>query len=176
MAPSSAWYCLRSQIKHENVAAAHLRLLPDVEVFSPRIRYEKLTLRGKIWVTEALFPNYLFAKFEANASQVRVRYSTGVSGLVKFGGKNAVVPDETVEQLRADFGEAELRTIQTAVEPGETVQIGEGAFVGLQAVITQVLPGRQRVRVLMEFLGRATEVEYPVRSVVREKSRILHGS
>ena len=36
----------------------------------------------------------------------------------------------------------------------------------LEAVTTQVLPARERVRVLLEFLGRLTEVELNLSDVV----------
>jgi transcription antitermination factor NusG len=42
---------------------------------------------------------------------------------------------------------------------GDWVKITVGAFVGLEAVITQVLPAKERVKVLMEFLGRNVEAE-----------------
>jgi transcription antitermination factor NusG len=35
----------------------------------------------------------------------------------------------------------------------------KGVFLGLQAVVTQVLPAAQRVRILLDFLGRQTEAE-----------------
>ena len=39
---------------------------------------------------------------------------------------------------------------------------------GLQAVVTQVMPARNRVTVLLEFLGRQTAVELPLDQVLRE--------
>ncbi len=60
-----AWYCLRSQPKHEHIAAAHLRLLEGVTVFCPRIRFKRATRQGLVWVTEAMFPGYLFARIRA---------------------------------------------------------------------------------------------------------------
>ncbi|HXO97259.1 MAG TPA: transcription termination/antitermination NusG family protein, partial [Chthoniobacterales bacterium] len=58
----SAWYCLRAQPKREHIAAAHLRILQGVTVFCPRIRFQRATQRGLVWVTEAMFPGYLFAR------------------------------------------------------------------------------------------------------------------
>src|SRR5712671_2857742 len=79
------WYCLRSQPKHEHIAAAHLRQFEGIEVFCPRVRIQRSTRRGLVWFTEALFPNYLFARFEMPAWCARVRSCPGVSGLVHFG-------------------------------------------------------------------------------------------
>jgi hypothetical protein len=42
---------------------------------------------------------------------------------------------------------------------GDDVRIGEGAFVGLEAMVISILPARARVRVLMEFLGRKIEAD-----------------
>jgi transcription antitermination factor NusG len=37
----------------------------------------------------------------------------------------------------------------------------------LEAVVTRVMPGRERVVVLLEFLGRQTKVEVATANVVR---------
>lgn len=172
MKTESSWYCLRSQPKHEHIATAHLRTYPGVEVFSPRIRFQRVTRQGKMWVTEALFPNYLFARFDPVDSQVRIRSAPGVSGIVNFGGKNARVPEETVEQLRTEFT-GELRVMETEPQVGETVTLAQAPFVGLHAVIVQVLPSKQRVQVLLDFLGRMAEIEVPVTGLVQERTQLL---
>ena len=43
-----AWFCLRSQPKHEHIAAGHLRQIEGVEVFNPRIRFTRPTRVGPI--------------------------------------------------------------------------------------------------------------------------------
>ena len=52
--------------------------------------------------------------------------------------------------------------------PGDAVQIAEGTLCGLRAVVSRVMPGRERVAVLMEFLGRQTTVEVPAGFLVKE--------
>ena len=49
---------------------------------------------------------------------------------------------------------------------------------GLRAVVTRVLPGRERIAVLMEFLGRQTMIELPRHFLVKEgdeRAGILTG-
>jgi len=41
-------------------------------------------------------------------------------------------------------------------------------FHGLRAVITRVMPSRERVAVLLEFLGRQTTVELPNEALIRD--------
>src|ERR1700759_772358 len=102
----SEWYCLRSQPKHEHIAAAHLRLLEGVTVFCPRIRFKRATRQGLAWVTDAMFPGYLFARFDLAAMHRHVRYSHGVSGIVRFADRYPTIEEGALAQLRGHTGAA----------------------------------------------------------------------
>lgn len=156
---TKAWFCLKSHPKHEHIAGAQLRQWEEVEVFCPRIRFRRKTRAGAVWVTEALFPGYLFARFEPEAELCRVRSARGVSGIVRFGQKYPLVPAATIEDLRARMGAAETATIAPALEPGAPATIAGGALSGLQCVIHHLMPARQRVAVLLNLLGQITLVE-----------------
>ena len=170
-AASSApvWYCVCARPKHEHIAAARLREA-GLEVFLPRIRFKKASVRGPVWVTEPLFPHYLFARFNLHASRRLVRNASGVSRIVRFGEFVPAVPDEVIAELRARLGSEELRVIEDDFAPDDRVQIADGALRGLNAVVTQVRPAIERITVLLEFLGRLTRVELPADTLVREDS------
>ena len=53
---------------------------------------------------------------------------------------------------------------------GDPVKIAEGAFQGLDAVVTQVLPAKARVKVLLDFLGRQLEAEIQAPRVIPDIS------
>jgi transcriptional antiterminator RfaH len=165
--PNPAWFCLRSQLKHEHIAAAHLRRRGDVDVFVPRIRFKRLTRNGHVWVTEALFPNYLFARFDWHVCLRQICHSPGVSGVVHFGSHWPVIPDEVIDDLRALLGTNEIHLVPEEVSPGDPVQIAGGSFHGLHAVVSRVMPGPKRVAVLLEFLGRQTAVELDLNMVTK---------
>ena len=46
VAAHTAWFCVRSQPKHEHIAAANLRRNPDIDVLNLRIRFKRSTRRG----------------------------------------------------------------------------------------------------------------------------------
>jgi transcriptional antiterminator RfaH len=165
--PQPAWFCLRSQPKREHLAAAQLRANGAVDVFLPRIRYRRKTQRGTAWVTEALFPNYLFARFDWKTALRQVHHSPGVTGVVHFGVYWPTVPDATIGEMRALFGTQELHVIPAVFNPGDEVHIAGGAFHGLTAVVRQMMPARQRVNVLLDFLGRQLALELPLDAVVK---------
>jgi transcriptional antiterminator RfaH len=166
-----AWFCLRSQQKHEKIAAGHLAQIEEVEVFSPRIRFPRSTQQGPVWVTESMFPNYLFARFDWEKSLARVHYAPGVKHIVHFGVRWPTVPDEVIEELRANLGAEQLHVIDMDLQTGDPVELSGGAFHGLKAVVTQVMSSGERIAVLMDFLGRQTMIEVSVSSVIREKVR-----
>ena len=162
-----AWFCLRSQPKHEHIAAGHLQQIENVEVFNPRIRYTRPTRLGPATVTESMFPNYLFARFDWETMLNRVHYSPGVSGIVHFGSKWPTVPDAAIEEIRRVLGTGGVHVISNELVPGDAVSVSGGIFHGLNAIVTQIMPGKDRVLVLMDFLGRQTAVELKVQSIVK---------
>jgi len=153
------WYCLRTHPKHEHVAAAHLRQDCGLEAFLPRIRYRRSTRFGPAWVNEALFPCYLFARFALAGSLRRVQHCWGVAGVVHFGTHWPVIKPEIIEELRTALGPEEVRVVPSLFAEGDSVCVASGPFTGLQALVTRVMPGPQRVAVLLQFLGRQTTVE-----------------
>jgi transcriptional antiterminator RfaH len=168
-----AWYCLRTQPKHEHIAAAHLRKLREVAVFCPRIRFKRVTRQGLVWVTEAMFPGYLFARFQLTEMHRQVGYTHGVSGILRFADRYPTIEEAALAQLRDHVGTMEIKELDYALSQGDNVRIAEGAFAGLEAVVTQVLPAKERVRVLMDFLGRKMEAEVECSSILRQMAHPL---
>ena len=165
--PAFAWFCLRSQPRHEHIAAAHLRQIENVEVVNPRIRFARATRQGPVWVTESLFPNYLFARFDWQTLLNRIHFAPGIRGIVHFGSRWPTIPGAVIDELRQTLGEDEVHVIPDAMQPGDEVEIAGGAFHGLRAVVTKVMPGRERVAVLLDFLGRQTTVELRAGDIVK---------
>jgi transcriptional antiterminator RfaH len=167
------WFCLRSQPKHEHIAAARLRQCDGIEVFCPRVRIQRSTRRGLVWFTEALFPNYLFARFTWGQSHALVRSCQGVSGIVRFGDHVPDVPTGALNDLRTYMEDAELKTVSFSLAEGDDVEVVEGPFRGQNGVVKQLLPARERVKVLLEVLGGVTEVDLSLTSVFKEAAVLV---
>jgi len=163
-----AWYCARTKPKHEHIVAAGLKRNMGLEVFHPRLRMERPTRRGVVRVVEPLFPCYVFVRCNINDCLDGVRYVNGVSSLVHFGDRIPVVPDHVVEELRQCFELQELLDVEEHLRPGTEVTVGEGAFHGFNGIVLKVLSARQRVQILLDFLGRTTLAEVDRKSLVVE--------
>jgi transcriptional antiterminator RfaH len=153
------WFCLRTQPKHEHLAATALRRQAGIRCFAPRLRYPKATRRGRVWFVEAMFPGYMFAEFVYALQHRRIEHSPGVHGIVRFGDYLATLDPQTLAALQEKTGEDETVTLDPEIKVGQSVRIAEGPFQGLEVLVTRLLPARERVKVLLEFLGRQVETE-----------------
>lgn len=159
------WLCVKTQPKREHIAAGQLERLEGVEVFAPRIRFKRRTPRGKVWFEESLFPGYIFARFDAFENLRMVSSAVGVRGLVRFAGACAVVPNTMIEMLRTDSPEPVVIPDEPLVKAGDEAVVAEGSLMGLRAVITKVMSGGDRVKILLDMMGTAIEAEVPLNTL-----------
>src|SRR6266705_2870860 len=92
--PTAHWYAVHTKPRQETLAQSRLRR-EGIETFFPKLRRKKTIRRVRRWATGPLFPNYIFARFELARAGRLVKYSTGVTNIVSFGGKPAAV-DESI--------------------------------------------------------------------------------
>ena len=163
------WYCLKTQPKHEKLAAHFLRTQEDLEVFCPMLRFQKATVTGRKWFEEALFTGYIFGKFPYLTHHRLVSSAMGVSKIVGFGGVPSVVDDVVIHDLREFARDNETIEIAPEILPGDEVAVVGGPFKGLQALVTRVMPAKQRVALLLEMLGSQREIEVPIERIVPGK-------
>jgi transcriptional antiterminator RfaH len=164
--PNGLWFCLRAQPKREHIAAACLRQISEVEIFSPRVRFRRPTNRGLVWFVESMFPGYLFARFDYATFHRRVRQSPGVSGFVQFGERLALLPDPLISEIKIRMGTGEIVEVNQGFEAGQNVQIAQGPFQGLEALVTRLISARDRVEILIEWMGRSLHAETSVADLV----------
>jgi transcriptional antiterminator RfaH len=117
-------------------------------------------------MTEAMFPSYLFAHFELATQHRQVEYAHGVQGIVRFANRCPAIDDGVLAQLRDYVGANEIKELEYGLSQGDNVGIMQGAFAGLEAVVTQILPVRERVKILMDFFGRKVEAEVDCASLL----------
>lgn len=174
-APASgppAWYCARTQPKHEHIAARSLTKKLGLEVFHPRLRMERATRRGVVRVVEPLFPCYIFVRCVLDERLDEIRYLTGISSLVHFGHRVPAVPDPVIDELKQCFESEEPMFVEDRLYAGAEVTVADGPFLGSRGIVVRVLPAKQRVQILLDFLGRTTVAEMNRKSLTLENRRM----
>jgi hypothetical protein len=87
-------------------------------------------------------------------------------GLVAFDGVVPPVPDEVIAEL-SERVEAINRSggLWTHFHVGDRVRVASGPLENFAEVVTEATASRDRVRVLLEFLGRLVYAEVPWKDV-----------
>ena len=173
-----AWYVIHSRPKCEHIAAGLMAGLSDVETYCPRIKFQRNTKRGKVWFIEALFPSYFFARFIPANSIRAVNHSQSVIRIVDFGGQMTPVADDIIQSIREEMDGQVIREINVGLKVGDTVELTEGAMKGLKGIVNSIHSGEERVKILMEFLGRESLIEVNASKLLSDYSarEVLAGS
>jgi transcription antitermination factor NusG len=136
------WTVAQAVVAREPYAAANLQRA-GYRVYLPVTRIHPR--RNVV----ALFPSYLFVRVEQRWSNIQ--HTVGVVRLLRAGDVPARLPERVVADLQAREvdGVVALPTLRR----GQTVRVVGGSLRGRLAIY-QGMAGRDRERVLIEFLGR----------------------
>jgi len=153
------WYCVHTKPKKEAAAEIYFREQLGFEVYYPRLKRRKTIRRVKRWVVSPLFPRYIFCRLELAEHYRTVRFAHEVIDVVSFGGRPAVVAQAVIDQLKNWASETvDVLTIHPNPKPGDTVEITDGAFQGLNAVVERDMNDQQRVTLLLTTLAYQARV------------------
>ncbi|MEE9367547.1 MAG: transcription termination/antitermination NusG family protein [Pontiella sp.] len=159
------WYCIRTKPKKERMASVNMASLHGLEVFCPQIRFRRKTVRGPVWFQEAMFPGYMFARFDMFEMKRAVSYSPGVLNIPVFNERIVPIPASVIDSLRIDLDEDSVVDAGIPLEVGEETTILDGSMRGLKVKVIKVMPAEGRVGVLLELLGTLVEAEFAASSL-----------
>ncbi|MGC9450690.1 MAG: transcription termination/antitermination protein NusG [Oceanipulchritudo sp.] len=166
----AGWYCFKALPKKEHIAASLLNQVEGLEALCPRISYMKKTRRGKVRFVECLFPGYVFVHGDLQEKYRLVRSTQGIRDVVSFGERVPRIPDVFIDDLKRRLDEENVAPIpEPALKRGQEVTITEGPFRDWRAVVSGELDARQRVALLLDFLGRQMEIKVPVKDLISEE-------
>lgn len=156
---SLKWYAVRTKPQSEYLAGNVLGG-QGFEVFLPLVGSP--TPRAGRQDTP-LFPGYLFLRYDVDRQDwPSLTQLPGILGWVRFNGFVPAVPDEVVE-LVAERVQAINCTggLWTRFRRGQRVHVLSGKMEGLAEVVEEPRSPEDRVRVLLEFMGRQVPAQVP---------------
>jgi transcriptional antiterminator RfaH len=158
------WYALYTKPKKERQVEAILRGM-SVETYLPTVR-RKIRRRDRP-ERIVFFPCYLFARIDFDATpRSSIAWMPGIRRIVTSGDQPAVVADEVVDLIkdrlehRVEIGHSDLRG-------GDRLRITSGPLRDLEAIFERASSAADRVRVLLDVMGRMTPVEIDRSQIVR---------
>ncbi len=78
------------------------------------------------------------------------------------------MPDRVIELIRHEMDGQVVKEIQAGLKVGDTVELTEGPMRGLKGIVNSIHSSDERVKVLMEFLGRESLVEVKASQILTE--------
>lgn len=116
---------------------------------------------GKKKVTsKRVFPGYVLVNMIMDEdSWYVVRHTPGVTGFVGTGNKPVPLQPEEVKKILKQMGILETRAQIIDIKVGENVKVKTGPFANFEGTVTELLPDRGKVKVVISMFGRETPVE-----------------
>lgn len=173
--PGQRWYCVRTKPKKERMAAASIGSMLLLEVFCPQIRFRRKTVRGPVWFQEAMFPGYVFVKFDMGEMKRAVAHAPGVLNIPVFDGRVVSIPDTVIASLQHELDDDGAVDAGLPLEVGEETTVLEGSMRGLTVKVIKVMPAEDRVAVLLELLGTLVEAEFPSSALEHRTAHRMGG-
>jgi transcriptional antiterminator RfaH len=165
---TAAWYLVHTKPRQERAALENLER-QGYTAYLPLLQISTRGRRRKTPSIVTMFPRYLFVLLRPTHDNFApIRSTIGVSRLVRFGDRYALLPDELIASLRAhadEYGVIEVR--ERDLVAGDPVVILDGAMVGYEAIFSETV-GKARVALLLQIAGRQVRVE-AAREAVRHR-------
>ena len=144
----------------------------ELETFYPRLRVHPVNPRSK--KIKPYFPGYLFVKVDLEETGISfLKWMPHTLGLVSFGGEPAQVPDNLIFALKKRVQEINEAggEVFDGLQSGDTVYIHSGPFKGYEAIFDSRVPGKERVRVLLQLLDQKRSIPAEIgASQIRKKT------
>ncbi|MBP9764325.1 MAG: transcriptional activator RfaH [Gammaproteobacteria bacterium] len=161
-----SWYVAHTQPLKEQKAELHL-LEQGFEVYLPRFKKMRRHARKVDEVIVPLFPRYLFVGMNLEAALWRsVNGTPGVSYLLMNQERPALISSSIIDDLKAQESAEGLVSVGSlfVFAKGDKVRILEGTFKDHTAIFEK-LDDKQRVHLLLSFMGRETKFSLPIYAV-----------
>ena len=106
-----------------------------------------------------VFPGYVLVEMIMDDdSWYVVRNTPGVTGFVGSGSKPLPLQDREVKAILRQLRD-ETPKFRITYQKGSSVRINSGPFMDFSGIVDEILPEKEKVRVLVSIFGRETPVE-----------------
>ncbi|MEW5766076.1 MAG: transcription termination/antitermination protein NusG [bacterium] len=164
-----SWYVVHTYSGYENKVKNNLErrlktmgLADKIEdILIPTEEVEEKKGGKKRITTKKFFPGYILVKMVmTDDAWYIVRHTPGVFGFIGQQNKPVPLKEEDVKNIlhQIDLGETRVGA-KVAFEEGESIKVVEGPFTNFVGEVKEINLKQNKVKVMMNILGRLTPVE-----------------
>jgi transcription antitermination factor NusG len=113
---------------------------------------------------EVLFPGYIFVNtsFENYSA---LKYTMGIKNIIKFGDNISCISDKEIKAMQMADEASKTDPVVPQIQIGQDVMIAKGSLTGSIVKVCS-LPSKERVEVLLSFLGSVRRVTIPEKDLI----------
>jgi len=126
------------------------------DFYLPKVTKKKINSNPK---EEVLFPGYIFVNtsFENYSA---LKYTMGIKNIIKFGNNIPCISNEEIKSMQVLEETSKIDPVAAQIQIGQDALISNGSLKGSMVKICS-LPSKERVGVLLTFLGSIRRVTIP---------------
>jgi transcriptional antiterminator NusG len=165
---SKKWYIVHTYSGHEGKAKQALLERAKTmgfedqfdEVLVPEESVVEMVGGKKRTSKRKFFPGYILVRMNLTDDTWHIVKDTPkVTGFVGGGEQPTPIDDEEVARMTQQIKEGAVKPKpKIRFEEGESVRVISGPFVNFSGFVDEVLPEKEKVRVMVQVFGRATPV------------------
>ena len=131
------------------------------DYYLPKITIKKINSNPK---SEVLFPGYIFVNTSFK-NYSALKYTMGIRNILKFGDNISCISDEEIEAMQMAEVKSKIDPVSSKIQIGQDVMIAKGSLAGSIVKVCS-LSSKERVGVLLSFLGSMRRVTIPEKDII----------
>lgn len=163
------WYVVHTYSGHEQKARRHLESAIETSgmqdkfgrVIVPTELVTEMKQGKKSTSTRKFLPSYILVEMDLdNESRHLVVNTPGITNFVGAGGKPQPLDPEEVEHIIGHMEKGPvMKSDEMPYSAGDAVKVTDGPFAEFSGVVSEVIPERKKLKVMVSIFGRPTPVE-----------------
>tara|TARA_B110000879_G_scaffold54699_1_gene77338 strand:- start:1204 stop:1683 length:480 start_codon:yes stop_codon:yes gene_type:complete len=153
------WFVVLYKINEVKRVESNL-LNQKFDYYLPKMTTKKINCIPK---EEVLFPGYIFVNTSFK-NYSALKYTMGIKNIIKFGDNISCISNEDIKSMQMAEEKSKIDPVASQIQIGKDAQILKGSLMGNMVKICS-LPSRERVDVLLSFLGSIRRVTIPIKDL-----------
>ena len=154
------WLVATYKIKEVRRVESNL-LNQNFDFYLPKITIKQINANPKV---ELLFPGYIFVNTSLE-NYSALKYTMGIKNIIKFGDKISSISSKEIEAMQMAEETSKIDPVASQIQIGQDVMIAKGSLTGSIVKVCS-LPSKERVSVLLSFLGSVRRVSISEKDLI----------
>ena len=151
------WYVIQTKVREEGRATFFLRQL-GIEVYFPKMEFCTMTGTKATMARKPLFPNYIFAHFDAQKDLSKVSWTKGVQKILPESPTPVPLDEEIIKSIKSLAGNDDV-VRKRRFKKNERIRVIRGPMKDIMGIFEDWVSDQGRVRILLDLFNYQARLE-----------------